>query len=185
MPPEQLHRMLFGELNAHTNWLRGHALEKLEAKGVSRETAIRSHLALGRVEFGADGFDFAATGVKAFILPVIDCHRYADLVAWAVAEPTKCKPYLGTAFALGQDQIFNPGTYAFDSKLAIHRAPFHWLQADGKGIVILQPKMAYGWLQHAPGLLCEDELHGREIRRLLVPPKPRTKVFVWSQEAAA
>jgi hypothetical protein len=91
-------------------------------------------LRAGRVRFlDGDTFEFADDGDRALVFRVFDCGTQVDLVAWSHKQK-KLTTWRGVAFALGQDQIFNPATYFAGGALHVHRTPLDWLKADRYGI---------------------------------------------------
>jgi hypothetical protein len=135
-------------------------------------------LRAGRVRFlDGDTFEFADDGDRALVFRVLECGTQCDLVAWSHKQK-KLTTWRGVAFALGQDQIFNPATYFAGGALHVHRTPLDWLKADRYGICIVQPRFAYAHLRNVPRLVCPDENQARELERWLHAPKPRTEILV-------
>jgi hypothetical protein len=159
-------------------------MDWLKGRGVITG-AITNPWPIGETNVSFDGgsFDADPDGRPAAILGVIDGGRLVDLATWDT-ETGRTGTWLGQGFALGQDQILNAATWFLDGNLMIHRSPLGWLQNGRKGIVILDPRRAWCWLQDAPRLLCEDEAHGEEIERLIDPPKPRAQILVPRRAAA-
>jgi hypothetical protein len=157
----------------------------LEAQGVSAQ-AIASPwpIKAATVRLAKDGrFDRDPDGVMALTIAVIDHGEIVDLAAWH-AGSGRLATWLGVGFALGQAQIFEAATYMFDSPLLVHRTPLGWLRAKCRGIVILRPELAYGYLAHVEHIEAEDEAHEWEIRKLVRPPEPRVR-FTFRQRSAA
>lgn len=73
--------------------------------------------------------------------------RTGELTSWA-----------GRAFALGEDNIFNPGTYAFDNHLVVHSGPLEWLRDRGRGIVVLRWELAFDMLRDATRIAVTEQL---------------------------
>src|SRR4051794_10034884 len=59
-----------------------------------------------------------------------------DTVFWN-ASTGELATDLGRAFALGEDNISNPGTFAFDCNLNLFADPLNWLRAKRDGVVVL------------------------------------------------
>jgi hypothetical protein len=78
---------------------------------------------------------------------------------------------LGRAFALGEDNIWNPGTYAFDGWLHVHATPLAWLQAGRRGIVIVDWNRVFDCLRDCPRILGETQLLAERIDTLMHPAR--------------
>jgi hypothetical protein len=64
----------------------------------------------------------------------------------------------GHAFALGDDNIDNPITYAFDNYLMVHDGPLDWLRDGCQGVVILRWDQAFDRLRDAPRIAVTETL---------------------------
>ena len=125
-----------------------------------------------RVRFNRDGsFDRDPDGEWALTFMVTDHGQAIDIAACSAQFGT----WLGRGFALGQEQIHAAHSYAFGG-LRVHRTPLGWLKAERKGIVILQPKLAYAYLAHVAHLEAEDDDHAAELRRIVSPPRPEVRI---------
>ena len=151
----------------------------LIGQGVSDEALLETPcLRASRVRFLDDGtFHFADDGQRALVFRVLECGCEIDRIAWSHRN-SRLATWRGVAFALGQDQIFNPATYFAGGALHVHRTPLDWLKADRYGICIVQPRFAYAHLRNVPRLVCPDENQARELERWLHAPKPRTEILV-------
>ena len=154
---------------------------------------------VGYVSFlGADRFEFeqhcrvtlSLRTVRAFLLLAEDTFDEAeDVVAWMPAL-RRASTWLGWAWALGAGQTYAPrisdepaSTLSRSQDrdreerdrqaLPVHRDPLSWLRAGRRGLVILKPRVAAGWLCDAGPLLAEDRPHGLELREALARPAPR------------
>jgi hypothetical protein len=149
-------------------------------EGVSIEALTRPYMvAADTVTFNPDGtYDRGPDGrLTAVIIPVLGIRgRVIDLCAWRHGSG-RLGTWLGHAFALGEGQIHQAATYAFDRGLVVHRTPLGWLRAGRRGIVIIDEPRAYERLAHVPRLEPEDARHAAEIRRLLTPPKPSVTIL--------
>jgi hypothetical protein len=130
-------------------------------------------IAVTRVEFlGRGRFEFSGDGELAAVVECLDydAETPIDLCAWSVAEPSRFATLLGSADALGIDQVENPATFFLGQHLQLRRTPLKWLQAGCTGAVILRPETAPRWLGAAPGRIAgEDLAHARQIARLVYP----------------
>jgi hypothetical protein len=77
----------------------------------------------------------------------------------------------GRAFALGEDNIGNAGTYAFDGWLHVHATPLAWLQAGRRGIVIVNWDRIFNCLRDCPRILGETQLIAQRIDTLMHPAR--------------
>ncbi|MBZ0215219.1 MAG: hypothetical protein K8F25_01580 [Fimbriimonadaceae bacterium] len=123
-------------------------------------------------------FDKDKAGNSSFLIPVFDRGDIIDLVAWRCDDPRWFAARDCWAFALGQDQIDDPGRDCLERPLIVHRTPENWLRSGQQGICIVRPSLAYAWLQNVPQLLAEDLRHGEQLERLLQPPKPETRILI-------
>ena len=144
--------------------------------------------ALKRVsgQIGPDGWfdpDDDGSGHVAILV----CAFPADPVDVAVWQPRSPRlgSYFGWAFALGEDQIDNLATYAFDDGLTVHRTPLDWLRAGRRGIVIMRPEQTPIRLRHVPKLIAADLGHGRQLSKLITPRLPEIYVRTRERQAAA
>jgi hypothetical protein len=157
--------------DAEVAWLIG--------RGVSETAMMTPTLILAaNVKFLENRtFQFDAEGNRAFLFRVEDEGTGIDRVAW---EPKRGElaTWRGAAFALGQDSIFNPGSYFGDSALRVHRTPLEWLRAERDGVVIVQPQLTYAYLRDARRLSFADLAHAQQVKRWLEPPRPRTELFL-------
>jgi hypothetical protein len=79
-----------------------------------------------------------------------------DLVGWPVRHPEAWGTYFGFAGLLGGDAAVNPASFV-DGPCPIWSTPLAWLQADLRGCVVLDPRLAAPILRQAPGpFQCED-----------------------------
>lgn len=80
-----------------------------------------------------------------------------DFVFWQPRRGT-IATYANRAFALGEDAIDNPGTYAFDCALNIFASPLDWLRVRRDGIVVLDWNRAFDRLRDAPRIAIAEPL---------------------------
>lgn len=72
-----------------------------------------------------------------------------DVVLWD-ADSGHLWSLSGRAFALGEENVRDPATYAFDNSLLIHPDPLSWLIGRAHGIVVLRWDLAFDWLRDVP-----------------------------------
>jgi hypothetical protein len=85
-------------------------------------------------------------GAIAFYEPISD-----DVVLWHPRTDGLTSMF-GKAFALGEGNIANAGTYAFDCALHVHADALAWLRDKARGIVVLRWDLAFDHLRDAPRL---------------------------------
>jgi hypothetical protein len=130
-------------------------------------------------------FDFDAEGDRAIIFRAEDRGECSDLIAWS-ARTGKIASWHGNAFCLGGvAEIWNPAHYLFNDALPVHRSPLQWLQAERTGIVIIEPRDAYGYLRSCPRVRVSDHVFGRQLERWIQPPKPTCQIMVEMPERQA
>jgi hypothetical protein len=128
---------------------------------------------------GKDGWfdeDESGDGFLAFDEPddtVFWCPKTGELATWH-----------GRAFALGQDNIINAGTYAFDGYLATHADPLDWLRDGRRGIVVLNWRLAFDMLRDVPRIAVSEELLPT-YRQHMKPSLPELAVLASERRLAA
>lgn len=109
-------------------------------------------------------FDHADDGERWFAF-----EQDGDFVFWQPGR-NAFATYANRAFALGEEAVDNPGTYAFDCALNIFASPLDWLRAGRDGIVVLDWSRAFDRLRDVPriavaeGLLPLYKRHMRPVR---------------------
>src|SRR4051812_33217877 len=86
-----------------TAWLETHGVAPMAMHRYPGPLGVANIIPAGRWYEPADG-----DGVRAFIMPVFAAGAYSDpidIAAWVPADPGKCWLRLGTAYAVGLDQI--------------------------------------------------------------------------------
>jgi len=162
--------------------LRQKQLDWFRRHGVPATSLFRS------VDTGNPTAIMIANGVKA-----TDCRFDDDPSgpAWFVFEECEdavfwnpldgaLATYNGRAFALGEDAVTNPGTYAFDNRLDLYPDPLSWLRAGRDGCVILDWPRAWSRLQDAPRVGVSESLVRTYERHMRQPAGP--EVFVLAQQ---
>jgi len=143
-------------------------------QGISEPAMITPPVVLASNVVFLDGntFDFDAGGVRAFIF-----REPNDLIAWRPASK-RVATWRSSAFALGEDAIWNPASYFMGSALRVHADPLAWLKADRDGVCIVQAQLTYANLRHARGLSFADPVYRRLVKRWLEPPRTRPELFI-------
>lgn len=146
----------------------------------------------GYISFvGEDRFEFeqhlratlSLRTVRAFLFLAEDVHGEAeDIIAW-MPGLGRTSTWLGRAWALGSSEAYMPRITEHDA-LPVWRDPMAWLRAERRGIVLVKPRIAAGWLDDAGPLLAEDERHGRDLRAALTRSAPRILVPAETRRAA-
>lgn len=153
------------------------SIDWLKERGISNGAMIRPRpIKMTAVDFEGNGsFVRNPGGVGVFTLIVDENEEVVDLLAWQ-PRSGRLATLRGHAFALGQDQILSPGTYALGGALRVHRSPLAWLRAERRGIVILNSREVYTRLGQVERIEAEDSAHARELQRLIAPPPPRARI---------
>ncbi|MET0530858.1 MAG: hypothetical protein ABW003_21395, partial [Microvirga sp.] len=97
-------------------------------------------------------------GEPAFVMAVhdVDALSVVDLIAWPIWHPGDFATYFGFAAVLGGDAAVNPASFV-DEPCPIWSTPLSLLQADLRGCVVLDPRLAAPILRQAPApFQCED-----------------------------
>jgi hypothetical protein len=89
------------------------------------------------------------------------------------------------SFALGEDIVDNPSTYAFDCNLNIFAEPLEWLRANRDGIVVIDWSRAFDRLRDVPRIAIAEAL--LPTYRLFMKPgrMPELLVIPTARRAAA
>jgi len=129
-------------------------LDWLLAQGVSTYAMVQPiamMVAVGRV--GADGyFEAQDSGLRWLAF-----EQEHELVLWQ-PRTRQLVSERRRAFALGEDIIYNPGTYAFDCNLNIFAEPLDWLRANRDGIVVIDWLRAFDRLRDVPRIAIAEAL---------------------------
>jgi hypothetical protein len=80
-----------------------------------------------------------------------------DMVLWCPSTG-ELATLFGRAFALGEDNIVNAATYAFDTHLHLFADPMDWLRDGGNGAVVIDWSRAFDRLRDAPRLAVDETL---------------------------
>lgn len=90
----------------------------------------------------------------------------------------------GRAFALGQDVIDNPGTYALGGRLNIFADPLEWLRAECDGIVVIEWSRAFDRLRDCPRIAVAEPLLATYQKSMKPQRMPAVSVIKSSRRAA-
>jgi hypothetical protein len=164
-------RNIHAEFAQHAaNQAQREALVKMGVTGPA--IAKAGGFGVAGVAFMKDRFEFDGPA-EAMVLPVYEGAHLIDLVAVDSKRPIRFARLYGRAWCLGND--FN--AWEPNAALPVWRTPLRWLQAGAEGIVIMDWAAAYWQLPDAD-LVAEDEHHGQQIRRLMMPDPWRGQVLV-------
>jgi len=92
--------------------------------------------------------------------------------------------WIGRAFALNEDAIYNPGTYIFGHSLNVYRSPLDWLRNRCDGSFVIDWNRAWSRLQDVPRIAIDETLL-LQYRRHVQPPKGPEAFVVANWRAAA
>ncbi len=122
--------------------------------------------------------------VRAYLLLADDIHGEAeDIVAW-LPGLDRIATWLGCAWALGAAETYVPRLSEHNA-LPVFRDIPTWLRERRRGLVILKPRIAAGWLTDAGPLLAQDRSHGLELKAALTRQAPRIIVNTDTARRAA
>ena len=94
-----------------------------------------------------------------------------DFVFWLPGQSHTFATAEGRAFALGEANITNSGTYCFDGWLQVFPEPLAWLKAARKGIVIVDWQRVFERLRDVPRILAATYELGDKIDTLMHPAR--------------
>ena len=138
---------------------------------------------------GAGFFDFDPQGEPCLVFEAMDEDNAStvDLVAFALADPTRFGTADGTLGVLGLTNVTNPATWSLGALLKVHRTPLSWLRDGCRGVVITDHQKAPAALSRALGpMAAEDGAHAQDLIELLCKPPvdPRSIVVPHIRRAA-
>ncbi len=108
-----------------------------------------------------------------------------DVVFWQ-PRTNKFATWHARAFALNEDAIDNPATYAFDCELRIHASPFDWLISGRDGIVIFDwSMMVFERLRDAPRIAVSSRVLSKYRSAMRPAFLPEVSVMVDERKDAA
>lgn len=147
----------------------------LQSQGVRvdvLESLAMMPLRLAHGHVGDDGiFEDDISGPPHLVFP-----QHDDVVYWH-PKSGSLGSWNGRSFALGEDMVDIPETYAFDCNLNLFPDPMQWLKAKRDGIVILDWHRAWIRLQDAPRIAVHDSLLPLFKRHFQPPHKPEISIF--------
>ena len=100
-----------------------------------------------------------------------------DFVFWCPATG-ELATWSGCTFALGEGNVANPGTYAFDNSLHIYADPLDWLRDRGRGIVAVRWDLAFDMLRDVPRVAVVEQLLPLYRRHMQPSCLPELSVLV-------
>jgi hypothetical protein len=149
----------------------------LSRQGVADETMQRFRFAVGRR--ASDGrFENDPAGDGWIVFP-----EREDIVFWRPSSGELATWY-GRAFAIGEDAIDNPATYAFDCQLNIFATPLEWLRAKRDGVVVIDWSLAFDRLRDCPRIAVAEPLLF-QFRRAMKPRRLPDVLVLTDRRAAA
>lgn len=153
-------------------------LRWLLAQNVNGDVMAKPYAIRGAsVRFDGDTFDFDPDGSRAVILRSDDRGEPRDLVAWG-PKSGRLATWRGTGFCIGDvEQVFCPSTYFMGGALRIHRTPLEWLKARRKGIVIVNPELAYGQFHDGMRVVCTDTDLSQQLKKWLSAPARKVEIL--------
>lgn len=107
-----------------------------------------------------------------------------DIVYWR-AGTNKLATETGAAFALGQEVIDLPETYAFDCYCNIFADPLEWLQAGRDGVVVLDWSRTWARFHAVPRVALTSDPLAIAFDRHFKPPRGPDVVVMRVQRRAA
>lgn len=105
-----------------------------------------------------------------------------DFVFWQ-PRTDAIATFANRAFALGEETIGDPATYAFDCALNIFASPLEWLLARRDGIVLLDWTRAFDRLRDVPRIALAEAL--LPLYRRYMQPARMPELFIIPQHRSA
>jgi hypothetical protein len=130
-----------------------------------------------RAEDGIFEDDDAGAGFLVFEEP-------EDVIFWQ-PRTGEIATAVNRAFALGENAIYNPGTYSFDCHLNIFSSPLDWLRNRCDGCVILHWDRAFDRLLDAPRIAISEDLLFLYKRHMRPSHMPEVSVIATGKAVAA
>lgn len=132
----------------HIDWLRQNSVAP---ESIVNPTIIE----LARGSKGADGIFEHGFGLEWFAIPL-----EGDVIYWRPKTGEMATEF-GSVFALGQENIRNPGITALGGWLHINSSPLEWLQQGRKGLFILRWEWAFEQLRDVARVAVPEEMVDR------------------------
>lgn len=129
-------------------------------------------------------FDVDPSGEPHIAILIEDSGGPIDVAFWH-PRSGRVATLLNLGFALGEEQINNPGVYSFGGCLQIHANPLDWLRSGRTGIVVLDWTRAFDLLRYSRRIAIDEVL--LPTYRTAMHPQHMPELFVMtdSVEAAA
>jgi hypothetical protein len=157
--------------------LRQSHIDWLIAQGVPAIAIVMPYaLEIARGIRAEDGiFEHDPVGTAWFVFNEPD-----DTICWN-PKTGEVATDLGRAFALGQDEIANPGATSLGQWLHVHESPLDWLRASRRGIVVLRWEWAFEQLRDVERIAVPESLVSRYEKNM----KPKLPAVGVIQKAVA
>ncbi|MER9167694.1 hypothetical protein NKI12_09970 [Mesorhizobium australicum] len=134
---------------------------------------------LAQGERATDGtFEPVENGVYWFVFEEAE-----DVIFWQ-PRTGQLATDLRRSFALGEDAIYNPGTFSFDGHLNIFSDPLDWLRAKRDGCVVLDWTRAFDRLRDCPRISADEKVLFLYKRHMRPPHWPELYVRTGWRAAA-
>lgn len=161
------------------DWFRRHGVPTT-ALFTSIDTGNPTAVMIANGVKAADGrFDDDPSGPAWFVF-----EEREDVVFW-IPLGNDLATFNGRAFALGEDAVSNPGTYAFDNRLDLYPEPLAWLRANRDGCVVLDWSRARSRFENCPRIGLSESLVRTYERHMRPPAGPEVFVLAQGQRLAA
>jgi hypothetical protein len=166
-----------GTFEAHRSLLKREA-DELASEGVPPSTI--ADLRVGYIFPAGRTFEFDqhvdyGGGKRAYLFLVTDSRGDPiDIIGWQPAR-NWIGTWRGIAWALNQQAVFAPRV-SDHGALRVHQSPLEWLRDECRGIVLVQPHLAAGFLCDAGPLIAENSGHRQALKAALTRPSPRILV---------
>ena len=134
--------------------------------------------------YASDGwFDPVEFGSACYAVPIDDGDGVIDVAFWD-ARTGDTGRLLRCGFALGEQQINNPGTCSLGGHLKIHASPLDWLRSGRDGIFVLDWGLAFDRLRCCPRVAVHQSVLSAYRSAMKSPHLPRLFVMTDDREAA-
>ena len=165
---------------SHLAWFRRHGIT---ASQIGRVYMLRDKV----VFLSSTAFEFlryCPSGdeetVEAYIFMAGDSsHHWVDLVAWH-PKTKRLASLMGRVAMLGEEHALAP---RLSEGLRVHRDPLPWIRDGGRGVVLIEPRMACALLRDAGPLVVEKVAEAAALHEAL-SDMPVPTILVPQQEAS-
>lgn len=127
-------------------------------------------------------FDPVDFGSACYAVPIDDGDGVIDVAFWDTRSGDTGR-LLKCGFALGEQQINNPGTDSLGGHLKIHASPLDWLRSGRDGIFVLDWSLAFNRLRHCPRIAIHKSM--LSAYRSAMKPAHLPKLFVITDSKVA